>query len=1239
MAREDKSTPKGANKYSVYAQRDVESTQVNYADAAATLTKSFTDVRDDRKERKEDLEDSFDETMSVLDQVEDMQTPTAGEKITQASQMSVDSLVDMNTKMQNGEITVREYQRYEDRLKSGYANVSKVVKNWDTWQGETNTRMTEGISGYLEIGNAQDVQPLGQFADHELVTNPATGNLAYAVLTPDGKLPTDPAAFIPPSQVYSSMKYRQNKYNVGKAVEGTLGSVATIITAAQAEFDEDGVGGGITSFEDFRQLGDIGGSGLKYEGWMDSQIAAIVNETTAGQILVDRAGYGAAPTLEEFNKRFPGLPEDKWIPYTTKDGVITPMYKEGQIKEAQNVVRDMIESGIDSKTTMTAGKGPTAETSTQAALRLQNEAKLVDLQIVNDIAAGDLGAYLSSGSQGIIGVNQRLQKAGIKSEDSLIDSITRQGDEIIVEYQSGRIGTPIKRKNKDGSFRTTEEIGKEVYQLISADGKSFVNDLKTARKDGFKFDLNVRNKTEAEVESMLEINKATEYLISEGITNPTPAQITQAIEDQEIDSITEAELKEAMESGTIPQVYTGEDAVQYASRQALTTRNVGDNITKSVGAKLNDTTGADYIKQKYNEATGQDKENLKTLATYNPLKDGSEVRARALQGPMQATLIGYLPRKLKGKVDMTLKDDGTIEVKYGGKTLDITGVTNITLGTEETFEKLDAITNQIAQDVTARYNTVLQSREGGAPTAKEVADATDPEPDVNPGDALFNQVTTANPQTSSATEEAVVTEEAIVPEEAVTEEAVAVEEVTEGGVTEEAVAVEEVTEEVVPEVTNQAEMAINNPIALNELGERGPIPLTVPANASIPALENYEGIIKGSPTADLFVELIEDKTYYLGGKGTGNWTVRDGKDVQTDVETIDCSGAVCTIRNAQGKDYDLNNTNAKKFLELAEERNIPIESAKDGNLILMNVDGNGIDHIGFVIVDENGNKFIAESSSSYGGTTITKFDERIADLKKRKKKFSYEIVSDTKQPPPEPTLATTDPSGNSIDPNFTPPTGGTGPSQQAASDPVPTENRRETFYTFQGEMMETDHGNTPVETNDSSEEGKTDKSLDIGYGHKIQQKELDSGEIYGIKFIDDEGKYIPITQEQKEFIQQKDNEVSVNIARKEGWDEKLKKQGLSWDGIEEKYKLALEDLAYNVGGAKAADEWTAIFKDIKNNDLKSFVGNLRRKDNSKYTAGMDNRAAKAAYAAGLIKNLKEAKEYGLILANTTDIPA
>ena len=188
---------------------------------------------------------------------------------------------------------------------------------------------------------------------------------------------------------------------------------------------------------------------------------------------------------------------------------------------------------------------------------------------------------------------------------------------------------------------------------------------------------------------------------------------------------------------------------------------------------------------------------------------------------------------------------------------------------------------------------------------------------------------------------------------------------------------------------------------------------------------------------------------------------------------------------------------------------------------------------------------------------------------------------------------------------------------------------------------ESDHGSLPIRTHDAREANKkeTDKTFDIAYGHKINEAELTSGQIHGIKFIDNEGNFIPLTEEQKEYIQQKDNEVNVNLARKDGWDETLKKEGLSWDTIDEPYKLALEDLAYNVGGNKAGTKWIKIFKDIKNNDVKSFVGNLRRKDNDEYSAGLDNRAAKAAYAAGLIKNLEEAKEYGLELTNTNEIPS
>ena len=172
------------------------------------------------------------------------------------------------------------------------------------------------------------------------------------------------------------------------------------------------------------------------------------------------------------------------------------------------------------------------------------------------------------------------------------------------------------------------------------------------------------------------------------------------------------------------------------------------------------------------------------------------------------------------------------------------------------------------------------------------------------------------------------------------------------------------------------------------------IPTVKGVNDSIPELKNYEGIIEGSDTAQKFVDLVKDKTYILGAKGLGNYTTKDGKSLKTSPDEIDCSGAVCTVRNAQGKSYDLTMTNAAKFKRLAKKTNIPVDKSSDGDLILMNTEGKKIDHIGFVVIDKYGDRFLAESSSSYNGTTITPFNERIKDLENRMPDFTYEIVSD-----------------------------------------------------------------------------------------------------------------------------------------------------------------------------------------------------------------------------------------------------
>jgi len=150
---------------------------------------------------------------------------------------------------------------------------------------------------------------------------------------------------------------------------------------------------------------------------------------------------------------------------------------------------------------------------------------------------------------------------------------------------------------------------------------------------------------------------------------------------------------------------------------------------------------------------------------------------------------------------------------------------------------------------------------------------------------------------------------------------------------------------------------------------------------------------------------------------------------------------------------------------------------------------------------------------------------------------------------------------------------------------------------------------------------------------------MEVGLIHGIPFINKEtGEFIELTTEDKRFIKEQDILQNVNLALSSGWNTKLQERGLSWETIPDKYKLPLEDLAYNVGGRKAGESWTKIFDDVQNDNIAGFVKNLRRQDAGKNTAGMDNRAAKAAAASGLITSYQQALDYGLELTTERRLP-
>ena len=190
------------------------------------------------------------------------------------------------------------------------------------------------------------------------------------------------------------------------------------------------------------------------------------------------------------------------------------------------------------------------------------------------------------------------------------------------------------------------------------------------------------------------------------------------------------------------------------------------------------------------------------------------------------------------------------------------------------------------------------------------------------------------------------------------------------------------------------------------------------------------------------------------------------------------------------------------------------------------------------------------------------------------------------------------------------------------------------FFLDIGVHAESDHGGVPEVTNDAREANLpvSQRTRDIGFGHKITAAENASGFIHGVRFINEDGTFRELTEEDKTTILMADMDYHADRARVSGWDTKLANIGSSWDQLGEPYRNALTSLAYNVGGDKAGRTWTNVLTAARDQNVQSFALGLRRKDAGRHTAGMDNRVAKELYYSGLISSLSEVSDQ-LPLAN------
>jgi len=711
---------------------------VNWEEMSTKVTKLFGEEATRRENIKADIDER---TQSLYDQLAEVEVNKDGkwsdEVLSGANQIRK-ALTTYNSLLKKGAISVTEYKTQMERVKGQMSELNIITKELGSTYDAHQVRLNVGENGEItaapdEIALFGSASGYGKLKDTKIYIDPVTMNAFMYKLDKNGKIPDftkNPEKFMAINNARSILNYTNDRsqYIVSDVSKGMADQVGTFINEKLIKYvtkDNDGTyimsEEGIRLMEsdpnikaDFDDLKNIVYEKLTAEG--DKGIANTIASLDSRYIM--------AMSETEFKAK--GGTDKKFFIKINPDASDGMTYEFNDDAAKQEAI-DAIKADVSTNLELMMGhkkekSSPDFEpdpSNTDIAVTQEEERQIGFLGRVQDIAVGDLNAFSSGATQGIIDINDTIRNAG-GSEDDMIDSIKRQGDSIVIEYQNGRPIT-INRKDANGEFKTTEQLMSDLYQIVIPQGsrsdKSFDDLLKMYTDSGKGITKSTRDMTDPEILKELQVNRAKENLkaANSEVENyePTPDEIKEELKNV---NITEEEVAKAKADGKI--TYVGEDAVGYSSRDPYTVKSSGAAIIRAEGDDLPTMTGEEALKQ----ATGAEPDAQKLPRTW--------FTNDKIDGAMEKVFDAYLPRKFRAKAEIKVGKDNKIEVTYNGQRIEVDGVTNIKVtnpsawfwniaGGGSTYEGLNQAISKAAKHIVDKENKILRTRGGGGalPTA------------------------------------------------------------------------------------------------------------------------------------------------------------------------------------------------------------------------------------------------------------------------------------------------------------------------------------------------------------------------------------------------------------------------------------------------------------------------------------------------------------------------------------------
>ena len=456
------------NKYKVYAERDVNKSQVNWADAAETITTDLKKIREDRANKRSQIESDTQKTLKELRTLDPVDNKQLGELALRGSNQSASYLMMQNDLLKAGEIDPTDYMVGLQNQKDQWSNFDGAIKNWNAADLKARERLEAGESSAAEWWLNEQNEAFGNLENVSTFVDPQTGDMSVIELDENGQIPLLPNGEPDRSKYVNvnSMNVRINdqidKIDLNLDITPDVERMAVFIDSKWAP---GAYGSRVEQLEDARNA----------PGYKD-YLTGIIDKYTANErqtlsILVDNVGgynYTRNPS-EQGGKMILMEPDAR--------GLMQPVLTEEQENIAKEYIRTTIEGQVDSKETKSGSRSQARETPdekikvAQGVDDIKKDApKMFDANNLQTLMSGDLGEAKSVGAAVISMFNDtmaegksRIAPGGLeKTEDGfmftlkdntrvpvnvfdMVDGVkVQQDDDVIAQAFATALGLSIK---------------------------------------------------------------------------------------------------------------------------------------------------------------------------------------------------------------------------------------------------------------------------------------------------------------------------------------------------------------------------------------------------------------------------------------------------------------------------------------------------------------------------------------------------------------------------------------------------------------------------------------------------------------------------------------------------------------------------------------------------------------------------------------------------------------------------